>query len=1149
MIEISKADNSIENNVHITKVILENFLSFKRDEVNFGDKKFTIIVGPNWSGKTSIYQAIQFALGSNERGERYQRWSQFIRHSQDHAMAEIHIKDNDEIIQIRRSVIRGQSPFFEIKRKGDDVFKNAKAKDVHELVNNLGYNLDNHFAFVSQGKIAALKDLKPAKLCIFLEEGIGLRGLRTEILQKKTHIEDLHKELYSMKTKKKSLNIRLDLLRPKLERLKKKQELLEEKRTYEDELLYANRQKLLLDIVDLTEEIKNIKTQIIQTTQEKEEISKKVQEIDTEVKKLEENLNAIAEKMGNKKYRKQELVDMINKWQQEKIQRKDELETLNDKIKTNKKTLESHLNQKGSVEADLKVIKKERDKIEGQIEDLIKEQADLTQKVEKNKQFLDSYNKLISKRDTKISQINHNQSIIKDLESEINQLFESLEDIDHKLDKNKWFLENPNENLLSELDKELRKVTSRLYDLEEGLKRLDYKKSRKLENFKRLQSSLSERRIVLPPSINLLKNEIESRGLNVKGPIIEYIKYDDKLSYAIESVLGERLLYSFIANDWKTMTLLKRLKNKFKAYCNIYVPKKQAVRTFREFNAKGVIGYLAELIKTKDPDIKKIIYSKIKNCLVVQNYRNGEDLYRIHNFKGKCVTLKGEQIISYKYAYETPYIKKLKGLLSAGTQKEQADNLEREIKSIDDKISEMKVEESKLVEKQHDIYNKKESFDDLRFHFKQKKRITAKKNRLYDKKAKLERINAQLQESIIELNEEIKELEKKKNPHFFEWNKRVNEIPAILQQLNEKKKNWNKKYDEKNEVLKVVERNVNGKRNTINLLEAEYESKKEEFRKIDSNAFKLYQEKDQIEESLVVLKEKLKKYSEKKDGVLEKKAQLNKKEIELRFKLDDEQTKLTYSKSELNIKNESLERIDKEIGEKIEKKEIEPRSIKEIENDISAIEKQLLKYYDVDDSLMVEKDRIISDLKKITENQQELRDEIKAAIETENKLEDTYFDTYQSHLNDLESKINSKFKATDVNIYCKLELIGTFEDLGVDVKAGISNQALVSCSALSGGQASMICIALILSLQEMEPSPLCMFDEAVMFLDDKNSEITYKLIKATLEENPTQLFFFLPKSSNPLFKLADKLIGVARASRLDASTIFDPPKLEDLNKN
>jgi hypothetical protein len=67
-----------------------------------------------------------------------------------------------------------------------------------------------------------------------------------------------------------------------------------------------------------------------------------------------------------------------------------------------------------------------------------------------------------------------------------------------------------------------------------------------------------------------------------------------------------------------------------------------------------------------------------------------------------------------------------------------------------------------------------------------------------------------------------------------------------------------------------------------------------------------------------------------------------------------------------------------------------------------------------------------------------------------------------------------------------------------------------------------------------------MFDEAGMFLDEKNSEIAYQLIKSTLEENPIQLFMFLPKSSTPLFNLAEKLIGIARVGKSEVSSVFKP---------
>ena len=125
-----------------------------------------------------------------------------------------------------------------------------------------------------------------------------------------------------------------------------------------------------------------------------------------------------------------------------------------------------------------------------------------------------------------------------------------MKDIDHKLSKNKWFLENPSEDLLKQLDINLKKVTVELLKFEAEIERIEYDKSKKIREFKRTQTALRERKIVLSPNINILKEEISKRELldRVKGPIIEYLKYDDKLSYAIESVFGERLLNIFVTS-------------------------------------------------------------------------------------------------------------------------------------------------------------------------------------------------------------------------------------------------------------------------------------------------------------------------------------------------------------------------------------------------------------------------------------------------------------------------------------------------------------------------------------------------------------------------------------------------------------------------
>ncbi|MFX1531105.1 MAG: AAA family ATPase [Promethearchaeota archaeon] len=1133
---------NLNRNIFITKVILENFLSFQKDEVDFGEAKFVIIVGPNWSGKTSIFQAIKFALGSNERDDRYTKWSSFIRNGQNHAMVEIHIQNGDEILQIRRYVIRGQSPFFKIKKMHEKEFYKIQVHDIQKVITDLHINPDNQFAFVSQGKIDVIKSLKPTELCLFLEEGIGLKVLRDEILNEKRNVLALENNLKSLKSRKNTLNVSLELLRPKLKRLGQKNELLKIRKRYNDELLWANRDKLEKEITEIEGLIENLKLVIDGIKKRKINYDNEITELNNKISIEEEKINQLSKKLGNLDYEKTDLITKIQNWQKEKIVAKQVLDELFNKVKDIEKIITNFKKQKENLDSELKIIKGEYKKLEAQIESLIKEQDQLVKKIKQNKVLLDEYNKINIEKELKKSKIQDNKKLIKTINDEINQLFQSFKDIEHKLEKNKWFLENPSKDLLQELDRDLRKITSKIYEIDSEIKKLEFEKSKKLNKLKILKTSLRERRVVLPSSISILKDEIERRDLKVKGPLIEYLKYGDEISYAIESVLGEKLLYSFVAEDWDTLALLKRLKEKYSAYCNIYLSKKKNIKPLTEITANGVLGYLAELVKVIDDDIdiKKVIYSKVKNCVVVKDYHSGRELYNKLGFKGKCVTLAGEQIISYKYVYETPYVKRLKGILSAATQKEQSNVLELEIKSINDSISQLKDEQSKLDIAQKELFKKKESFSDLLYNFNQKQRLTTKKNHLYKQMHNLEKDNSEIIEKLKELELKIKNLKTQTEPDFFKWNDRVNEIPNELTLLNEEKKRWTLKLDETSDILKEIKEELNTQDNSFKVVKLDYDKRKEDFQKADKSAFETYQKLEEVEDKIENIENDITDLKNIRLEYQNRKIEIDKRNIQITINLEQQNIKLNAFNQELEVKRKDFRRINTEIGPLISEKIIENRPIELINEDISKIDKRLISYLDVDDSILVEKDQIIASLKEINKNQKNLEVDIKAAIKTEAELEKTYYDKFSVVLEDLQSKVNKKFEESQIKSYCSLELTGKFEDLGVDIRAATSKEQLKSFTALSGGQVSLISICLILSLQEIKPSPLCMLDEAGMFLDEKNSEVAYHLIKSTLEQNPIQLFMFLPKSSSSLFLLAEKIIGVARAGKNEISSVFRP---------
>ncbi len=1139
------AAQSQKNEVFIRKVILENFLSFKRDEVTFDDKKFILVIGPNWSGKTSIFQAIKFALGSNERDERYKKWSDFIRLGQNHAMVELHIQKDHELIKIRRTVIRGQSPHFLIKSKNDKDFRKAQVLEVQKLISDFKYNPDNHFAFVSQGKIDAIKNLKPTELCNFLEEGIGLKSLRDEILQQKHSVMNLNNELNALKSKKNVLNISLDLLQPKLERLEQKHKLLEVKRKYEDELLWANRHKLKEEIKYLQRDFSKAKVEIDEIKVKKEKVDREVQKLEAKVFNTDQIINYLNSKLGQHQQKRKDLIAEVKKWQSDEIMITQDLKNLTGKISKEKKQLKNYKNQKKSLTQEIKLIKEKINSIELHLDDLIKEQDDLQKKINRNIEFVEQFNQIVSEKESKLKEILANKDEIKKINNETQQIFQGLDDIDHKLDQNKWFLEDQTENLLKKLDNRHREINSRQFSIQLKKEQLEQERYKKLKKFNHLQESLRKRKIIYPfkSNIELLKEEIRRRDLRVKGPIVEYLKYEDSLSYAIESVLGERLLFSFIAEDWETMTLMQRLRDNNRAICNIYTPKKINISKYPPITTKGAIGYLIDLIDVidNDQDIKKVLYSKVRNCMVVQDYRSGVELYKNYNFKGKCVTLKGKQITSYKYVYETPYIRPLKGLLSAGTQREQANKLELEIESLKEQILECDVNLSKFDKEERETLRKKEAYHDLAYIFSQKQRLTAKKNRLFKDRTVLENKNAEFQNDIKELELKIEDIQSKTSPQFFKWNDRIKEIPTELKVYNSEKKKWNIKHTENQQILSEVENKINAQNHTISLLNHEFKTKDEDLKKRHKEAYAIYNKLGKLEDKISEVEKKIVDLNEKKLDIQEKKKTFDINNIQINVQLEQENIRLNYIGQKLDAKKEDLDRINSQIGPLITEKKIKLRSIEEVQMDILKIDKDLIKFLDIDDSLLVERDQIVTGLKDIASNQKDIEKDIDAAIKTENKMEDTYYTKFENVLNDLKTKINHKFKSSEIKAYCSLELIGDFENLGVEIKAALSKNQLRSCTALSGGQVSMISICLILSLQELKPSPLCMLDEAAMFLDDKNSEVAYQMIESTLNENPNiQMIIFLPKSSNALYLLAEKLIGVARTGKDEVSTIFKP---------
>jgi len=1047
------------------------------------------------------------------------------------------------LIGIRRTVLRGKAPFFEIKQNNEKEFEKINSLEIRELIKSLNYNPDNQFSFVSQGKIDALKDMKPEELCIFLEEGVGLKGLRHEILEQKTQVFNLQEKLKALKTEQNSWNFELKLLEPKLKRLEDKRILLKDKKSLIDELLWANREKIEKEIYIIEENIKKIAIIINNLQKQLEDFTTQINEITEKIEKIEKNSEKLSENIGKIKGRISELEKIIQQWKikQQRIKvRLEELEQNKNKLKGK---LDNNKAKGNKISEELKLTRKNIKILDSAISDILKEQHELLEKVSIHKDFLERFKKTKAELSKKQDELIQNTQKITEINDEIDKIFAELRDVKHYFKQNKWFLKNKDENLQEKLINQRNDLDNEIHDLKEQLREIRKDHDKRVNAYKRLNYSIREKRVFLPQNVITLKEEIYNRNLNAKGPIIELLQYNDKLGFAIESVLGKKVLFSFIAGDWNTFILLKKLKDSYNVYCNIYIPKEENIRQFSKYEKiDGVLGYLAELIKIKgnDEHVRKLIYSKVKNCLVVEDFTTGTLMHKNYKFRGKCVTLKGEQIISYDYVVETPYLKKLEGLLSPTKQIDQLYLLEMEISKLNDERKNLESLKTKMDQKYREVSKKIDALPTLELLFRQEQQLLSKKDNLFETRKNKNELNDNIEMQIDDVVKEVETLKKEQKPEFFEWQKRLENIPDEFDLKNNEKKHWSKINDEKQKSLSEIQEIINKETAEFTKINISYKTTKKEFQSRDQKAFDVFQELTGLENQIKDLKIQKEEYELDKKALKEEENKIRQENLELNLNYERKQDQLSSQQNDLQSRILDLEKINNEIGPKILSEEIKIRPIEEIEISLLKLNKELMKYADIDDTLEVDKERIIKTLKKIAQNQAQIQRDLIEAEEIEKNLENTYYKKFNKIIKKLEDLINKKFDISEIKAQCSIDLSGKFENLGIKIKASLLKEQLRDITALSGGQRSIIAICLILSLQEFKSSRIIVLDEAELYLDENNAEIAYKLIKGAIQMNKTQIIIFVPKASKYIYSMADKLIGVARNGAIGPSTILQP---------
>jgi chromosome segregation protein len=172
--------------MRLRRITLSGFKTFAaRSEVLF-DPGITAIVGPNGSGKSNLVDAVRWALGeTNARELRGQRMDEVIysggggRQRMGLAQVEL-VMDNedgslpseDPEVSVSRRVARGERD-TEFRINGD----HARLRDLERLLGGTGLT-QNGYAVVVQNDIDGIIEATPAQRRTLVEQAAGVRALR-----------------------------------------------------------------------------------------------------------------------------------------------------------------------------------------------------------------------------------------------------------------------------------------------------------------------------------------------------------------------------------------------------------------------------------------------------------------------------------------------------------------------------------------------------------------------------------------------------------------------------------------------------------------------------------------------------------------------------------------------------------------------------------------------------------------------------------------------------------------------------------------------------------------------------------------------------------------------------------------------------------
>lgn len=1130
----------------LKSLTMHGFKSFPDKTTISFDRGITAIVGPNGSGKSNISDAVRWVLGEmSPKSLRGSKMEDVIfngtsrRKSAGYAEVTMTLDntdrrssfDADEIDVCRRLYRSGESEYY-INNK------QVRLKDIVDIFLNTGIGREG-YSVIGQGKIADVISRKNDERRGIFEEAAGISKLRYQKKEAVSKLEKVGDNLSRIGDILNEVESRLPSLKRQSEKAEKYTELKKERTELEvssfaqriaaiDKEKEKNSENLALEEKSLEETEKALEQSDIlidrnylETGKEKAQESRlrgEREEIMSALSTALSELSILENDTEHFDSTKDEVNSSINE-NREKISA---LDSEREEIKASIERVRGEIEENSTLtEENARSTQATREEILS-LREAVRHAEEERQKASERKAENDlilkegeSYNAIRRERLEAVgAQKNTLETSLKKavaekarLEKEEDEKEQEQKELREGLERDREILDTFEEKCqeLSEKKQKLRLKLMETNQRRETLERME----RLLEGF---SGSVK--------SVMSAAHDKELSGIH--GPVSKLIVTDAEYITAIETCLGAAMQNIVVENEdaaKAAIAFLKRTNSGRATFLPLTTVKGNLADVREAKNKKGFISIASELVRCDDK-YRDIVNSLLGRTVVCDSIESATPLARALNFKVRIITLDG-QLINAGGSYTGGQTLKSSAILTRRADIEELERegakLEAEISAVNTEISERQKEKTAI----ESSFLEREREDELL------RRALFEIDKEYS--VALERI-ASIEENLKGVREEYENLAQTENvtrDSMSEFEKKKESFERELADIVSRRDTLEGKVLENEERLLALNGEASDLAERRRELEVEAASFSERIEGVANM-------RAALEQSISAAEARLEELNARREGAVRniadkkvEKAELEKriaekdgliKECEERIRaLESESLDIRANQKSLTEKKETAFKLVTQLKSKLD----------ELENEKVNILTRLAEDYDMDfDMAVVFASSSHSNHTLSKEEKEErltyLRAEMKKlgnvnldSIEEYRETKERYdflkaqFDDATSAKASLEkmivqldstmrekfseslTKIQKAFKETFVELFGggTAEIIVSGEDVlecSIDINVQPPGKIIKSLSLLSGGEQSIVAIALYLAILKVSPSPFCIFDEIEAALDDAN---------------------------------------------------------------